>query len=371
MPPVTNEAIGRRIADARARAGLTQLGLAQAIGLDRSALAKVETGARRITALELARVAEETGESFDWFVTDPPQAVVSYRMGTDAVVTSAIDRLVERAARDVELLQSLGQLDTPTLEPFGQFQELRQAETCASEARTILGLDQTTPITDLVEPLAKIGLFTFSEPLGVDTPDAATTLLERGGVTVINSDRAVGRRRLALAHELGHFMLADEYTVDWRIGAWTDASRAEWLIDAFARAFLLPTASVRTRWAELKAHGASVRDAAIRIGSEYRVDMSTLASRLAELTLEDGDSLSVIRNTTTTRADIIEYDLVVARDLAGTTLPRRYEKAVLSLYRAERISAARAVDLLRDTLTEAGLPALPPVDANEIWKFVS
>lgn len=370
MPPVTSEAIGRRIADARTRAGLTQLDLAQAIGLDRSALAKVETGARRITALELARIAEETGESFEWFVTDPPQAIVSYRMGTDAVVTSAIDRLVERAARDVELLQSLGQLDAVVLEPFDQFQEPLQAETRASETRTILGLDQTTPIADLVEPLAKIGLFAFSEQLGVDAPDAATTLLERGGVTIINSHRSVGRRRLALAHELGHFMLADEYTVDWRIGAWTNDRRIEWLIDAFARAFLLPAAPVRTRWTELKACG-SVRDAAVRIGSEYRVDMSTLASRLTELDLEGGDSLSVIRSTTTTRADIIEYDLVVAHDLEGTTLPRRYEKAVLSLYRAERISAARAVDLLRGTITEDGLPALPSVDANEIWKFVS
>jgi Zn-dependent peptidase ImmA (M78 family) len=165
-------------------------------------------------------------------------------------------------------------------------------------------------------------------------------------------------------------MIADEYTVDWRVGAWTNDSRVEWLIDAFARALLLPAASVRTRWAELKAR-ESVRDAAVRIGSEYRVDMSTLASRLTELKLEDSDNLLVVRGAKTTRADIIENDLVVAHDLDGMTLPRRYEKAVMALYRAERISAARAVDLLRNTITEADLPTLPPVDVNEIWKFVS
>lgn len=50
MPLVDYGTIGRRIADARGRAGLTQEELARAIGLDRSALAKIETGIRRVTA---------------------------------------------------------------------------------------------------------------------------------------------------------------------------------------------------------------------------------------------------------------------------------------------------------------------------------
>lgn len=360
--------IGRRVADARTRARLTQTELARAIGLDRSALAKIETGNRRVTALELARIAEQTGESFEWFVTAPPASVVSYRSGAAMATTSSIDRLLEQVARDVALVQSLHPLGAVDFPPFTQPESVDRATQLAAEARALLRLAPAAPITDLVGPLAEFGLFAFSKDLGPDAPDAATTLLENGGVSVINSNRAVGRRRLALAHEFGHYLLADEYTVDWRVGGWTNDHRIESLIDVFARALLLPAEPLRQQWEEFTSQGTP-RNAAVRVASEYRIDMSTLAMRLSDLGLVGDDELSHIRTIRTTRADIIEHDLVVAHDLEGTTLPRRYEKVVLALYRAERISAERAVDLLHGTVDE--LPPLPPGHEHEIWKFTS
>jgi Zn-dependent peptidase ImmA (M78 family)/DNA-binding XRE family transcriptional regulator len=370
MTRVSSETIGRRVAEARVRAGLTQVELARAVGLDRSALAKAETGARRVSALELTRIAEETGEPFEWFVIEPPPAIISYRAGVGSPATSSIDRLIERVAGDVELLQELGTLGVEEFGPLDRPDNVADAAGLAAKARTMIGLEAAGPVADLVEPLSAIGLFAFAQDLGADAPDAATSLLRQGGVSVINSHRAVGRRRLALAHELGHYLLADEYTVDWRVGTWANSQRTEWLIDVFARSLLLPAGSLRPRWIELTAR-ESVRDAAVRIASEFRVDMSTLAARLADLDLTNGEELAVIRATATTRADIIEHDLVVAHDLAGTALPRRYEKAVLAQYRSERISADRAVELLHGTVEEAALPPLPPVHENEIWKFVS
>ncbi|WP_205650135.1 helix-turn-helix domain-containing protein [Actinoplanes solisilvae] len=370
MGHVDSEAIGRRIAEARARSGLTQADLGGATGLDRSAIAKIENGLRRLGALELARIAEATGESFEWFVTEPPPAIVSYRAGIDSPTTSAIDKLLETIAFDVELLQSLGELSVDEIHPVDQPTDRQAAERLAARARALIGLDAGEPVSDLVNPLADFGLFVFARDLGPDAPDAGTTLLRHGGVTVINSHRAVGRRRLALAHEFGHYLLADDYTVDWRIGAWTDSQRVERLIDAFARALLLPADSVRARWSDLRSR-SSVRDAAVLVASEFRVDMTTLAARLSDLDLASGEDLARVRSTTTTRADIIEHNLVVAIDLEGTTVPRRYARAVLALYRAERISADRAVSLLHSTIDETELPTLPPVNENEIWKFVS
>jgi Zn-dependent peptidase ImmA (M78 family)/DNA-binding XRE family transcriptional regulator len=370
MTPATSEIIGRRVADARTRAGLTQADFARAVGLDRSALAKIENGIRRVTALELARIVEQTGEPFEWFVTDPPPAINSYRAGTGASTPSSIDKALEQGGRNIELLQSLGHLDVVAFDPLGHPENVAEAVRLAEQAKDLLGLDPVEPVTDIISPMAKFGLFAFSEDLGPDAPDAATTLLEHGGASMINSHRAVGRRRLALVHEFGHYLLADEYTVDWRIGYSTSSQRTEWLIDAFARAFLLPTGSLKKRWSELTVR-QSVREAAVRIASEYRVDMATLATRLSDLDLAGPEDLSVVRATRTTRSDIIEHDLAVPHDLEKTTLPRRYEKAVLSLYRAERISADRAIDLLRGTLDEAGLPQLSPVSENEIWKFTS
>ena len=370
MPVEDVQTIGRRIAEARTRARLTQADLAGATGLERSALAKIETGARRVTALELSYIAEQTGEPFEWFVKDAPAAINSYRNGVGAPVSASIDRLLERVARDVELLQSLGQLDTQAQEPLALPTELTEAEAMAEGVRRRLNLGPTAPCGDLGALAAKLGLFAFSRDLGPDAPDAAATLLADGGVSVINSDRAVGRRRLALAHELGHYLVADGYTVDWRVGATTDADKTERLLDAFARALMVPRRGVCERWPELVEHG-SVRDAAIVIVSEYRVDMSTLAARLAELDIAAPDELAVVRSTTTTGGDIIEHDLVVAHDLKETTLPRAYEKAVVSLYRAERISPSKAVDLLHGTVQEAELPPIPQASDHEIWKYTS
>src|SRR5690348_10785177 len=94
-----------RIAEARSSAGLTQAELAAATSLERSALAKIENGTRRVTALELARIADAVGERIEWFVTEAAPAIVSHRNNADPGAASpAIDRLVERATRNVEFL---------------------------------------------------------------------------------------------------------------------------------------------------------------------------------------------------------------------------------------------------------------------------
>lgn len=62
------QAVGARVALARRTLGLTQADLATRVELGRSVLAKVESGARHLSALELARLARETGLPIDWFV---------------------------------------------------------------------------------------------------------------------------------------------------------------------------------------------------------------------------------------------------------------------------------------------------------------
>ena len=74
------------------------------------------------------------------------------------------------------------------------------------------------------------------------------------------------------------------------------------------------------------------RGAAILLASEYRVDMATLATRLKELGLVEGNVVSLVRNCRTTQADIIELNLYVPlEELEGTTVPRPFARAVLRL----------------------------------------
>lgn len=53
--------LGERLAAAREKAGLTQLGAAKAIGLPQSAIAKIERGRRQLRFLEGLRLAELFG----------------------------------------------------------------------------------------------------------------------------------------------------------------------------------------------------------------------------------------------------------------------------------------------------------------------
>ncbi|HEX6358617.1 XRE family transcriptional regulator [Actinophytocola sp.] len=363
--------IGQRIADARGRAGYTQAQLASAISLDRSALAKIEAGQRRVSALELARLADALDVRVEWFLQDAPPAIISRRSAQEPGTPSPrIDSLVERITRSVEFVaEHDDRFAIPTVETQPVPTTNVEADALAETARALLGMDRDEPCVHLDQKVAGIGLYAFSFGLGFESADAATIALDRGGVAVINGEQRVGRRRLALAHELCHYLVADDYTVDWRVAEHQASERREGLFDRFARALLLPESGVRDTW-ESYASDGDRRGAAVRIASEYRVDMATLAYRLHEIgVLGQADSVKV-RSIRTTRADIVEMNLVVGEELNPPTLPREYVLAVLRLYRTETVSLERALDLLLDAWDRDAMPTLPKRGENEIWQFV-
>jgi transcriptional regulator with XRE-family HTH domain/Zn-dependent peptidase ImmA (M78 family) len=366
------EALGQRIAETRNRAGLTQAELADAISVSRTALTKIEAGDRRVTALELARLAQTLDVRIEWFLEDPPAAIISHRNAQDPGAPSPrIDRVIERVAWNVEFVMGQNARFSPATTPAQPMPcAVGEAEALAESARSLLGLERHGPATNLADMVSVLGLMPFVLDLGSETADAATIMLRAGGATIINGVLRSGRRRLALAHELGHYLVADDYTVDWRVAEYQSSQQRESLLDRFARALLLPAADVPSRWSEYASADGGMRTAAVRIASEYRVDMATLAMRLVELHVLGRSEANKIRTVRTTRADIVELNLVVAQEMEPPALPRAYEVAVLQLYRSETISAARAVDLLLDTWDEDSLPPLPRRSEDEIWQYV-
>ncbi len=363
--------VGQRVADARAESGLTQAQLAAAVGLDRSALAKIETDARRVSAIELVAIARELHRRVEWFVEPGPPAIVSYRASKSEVATQAIDAELDRIVRDVDFVVG----EVPELVEGQPEQQpvpatMSAADDLSLTARSLLGLEPDQAAYDLSRLVTAVGLLPFALALGSGA-DAGTVLLETGGVSIVNGDLRVGRRRLALAHEFGHYLIADPYTTDWRIAS-TEADALETRLDRFARALLLPEADVRERWAHWTAiPGETMRDAAVRAGSHYQVDMATLARRLADLGLADAGQANEIRRIQTKKADIVEKNLTVPIELEPVSLPRTYEQAVLRLYRNEVVTSDRALGLLLGTFDEDGLPDQPPVPEAEIWSVIS
>ena len=359
--------LGERIAAARHEAGLTQGACAARAAIERTALAKIETGARRVGAVELARLADALDVRIEWFFEDAPASVVSRRNAAEAGAPSpVIDRSVERLAREIEFLQRIGpDLDLPASPELAVPETMQEAETAAVEARRMLGYGEGQPATGLAERAAGLGLLVFSLALDDDAADGASILLSRGGVALVNGSRALGRRRLTLAHELGHFLFADEFSTDWLV-ADDPAGKREARLDRFARAVLLPESALRTAWQRDR----DTRTRAVLVASEYRVDMATLSRRLRELGVASPEEATVVRSTRTRRADIVEHTLLVPQDLEPPEFPDAYIRAVLNAYRSEEISAARAIGMLPETWAEDDLPDLPKLPENAAWTFV-
>jgi Zn-dependent peptidase ImmA (M78 family) len=85
---------------------------------------------------------------------------------------------------------------------------------------------------ELERTVERLGLLAFSFDLGPSVIDGGYVRLGDIGVALVNGTTDAGRRRFDLAHELGHHLLADEYTADFGLGT-TPADR-EALINAFA-----------------------------------------------------------------------------------------------------------------------------------------
>ena len=368
--------LGQRVAEARLRAGLTQQALANVVSLDRSALAKVELGERRVSALELTRIAQAVGSRIEWFVEESAPAIVSHRnMAEPGAPSPHIDAEIERRARAVEFVAGLAEKFEPSVPSTRDCpMSGASADALAQVARASLGVASDGPLIGLGELVTNIGVFPFVVDLGPETADAASVVLDAGAVAVINGTLRVGRRRLALAHELGHILVADPYTVDWRVGVELSGERRESLIDRFARALLLPEQSLRTDWEQWGgASPETFRTATVRAASKYQVDMATLARRLLDFGRIDQNEAAQIRSMRTTKADIVELNLVVGDELSVErhSLPSSYAAAVLRLYRSAKISEARALDLLFEAWDASDLPQLARLPEDAIWQFVS
>lgn len=159
--------IGARVAEARSERGATQAQLAATIGMDRTALAKIESGSRGVSALELVAIARALGRRVEWFVDETPPALASYRGAHPGVAVQAIDTELDSLVREVEFVTShCPELVTGQPEPLPHPATPEDAEDLAATARRLLGLKPGQPVHELSRLAAAIGLLVFSVDLG-------------------------------------------------------------------------------------------------------------------------------------------------------------------------------------------------------------
>ena len=355
--------LGERLAEARELAGMTQVEVAQAVGLDRTAIVLLEKGERNLRVPELVEIAQVLGRPLSFFVEPPVPAVVSRRSAPHTAhdSTRLLDAEIEQFAVDV---RSIAELDLMVTEgrPQGAHlpRTLEQAERAAARFRRQLGND-TDPLQDLGRACEGLGLHSYAARLGGRGPDGACVEVETSagtqGVAVINGEADPGRRRMTLTHELGHWLFGDAYDVDATLDC-------EKMIDAFAIHFLAPRAGVARVWSE---HSSWVlRDRALAVGVAYRLSWSAAISQLRNVALISYEEREQLSQAEPRAGDFLRLGLDWATELDPPYLSPGFIAACLNGYTRSQLTQARTLELLRGLLGPDDLPEVDPVSIDSL-----
>ncbi|MEU1211241.1 XRE family transcriptional regulator [Streptomyces sp. NPDC005791] len=349
--------VGERIAEARHASGLSQGELASQVGLDRTALVRTEAGGRRITALELFRLAEALGVPLAHLVSRPPASLVSRRSALEESANEAsraryrLDARLEEHARHAQWLTDHGYLLPPMPDP-----RLRRTAgavdpvALAAAARTAVG-HASGPLGPLADVLERLGLYLTAVD---EIAEGASLLLKGFGVAVISGQVPPGRRRWTAAHELGHHLMQDEYHSDAGVAAARD--EREQLIDRFVEEFLMPEADMRRLWPD-DGRDRTPRAIMIGVAASYRVSWSAVVNRARRLGLLTPEEARRQKADTPVRGDFLAtYGSQPTPDLEVGTTGTQWRQAVLTAWSEGAVTAPRTVDLLYGALTEKELP---------------
>ena len=110
--PNEHRVVGARLRDARLSMGLTQADVAEALGLSRPTLAAVEKGARKITGLELRRLARLYQRDVAWLLGEDSDVAAGSALRRATAKLSDADK--EQVLRFAEFLAAQRRTDSGT-----------------------------------------------------------------------------------------------------------------------------------------------------------------------------------------------------------------------------------------------------------------
>ncbi|MEV0157010.1 XRE family transcriptional regulator [Micromonospora sp. NPDC050686] len=347
--------VGDQVRQARLGAGLSQAELGARVDLDRTMIAKIEAGARRVDALELIRLATALDVPLDFLLERRP-AVISHRAellteDNDTDVARRTQRLeitLSSWLRDVRQLIEIGTLrPTSPLRYGGPIRSESEARAAASWLRQTHGAD-VEPIDTLMDFCERSGQYVLVS----DIPgDGASLVDDDLAVAVVSLAGDPGRRRATAAHELGHLVLGDEYSSDLAV----HLSRAdrESMINAFAAELLLPVDAFGA-----SEGGTARREDVIRLAARYRTSWSLALRQAQQAGWVDSTVQRQWGRSTPTRAEFMDaVGWLPQPDLDAVRVPPGYSHAVMEAWRGDKVTDTRAVELLRGQI---GVDDLPP-----------
>jgi Zn-dependent peptidase ImmA (M78 family)/DNA-binding XRE family transcriptional regulator len=288
-------ALGRRLRVARSRAGLTQGVAAERLKMARTTLVAIEQGQRRIRPREIVAMADVYGTSvnelgrvsavqvdlvprFRALAAAPhgPALAAAQLLNDLAAAECELERLLDRPLRPRHLLERrvfAGDIRA-------------QAEEASLEVRHRLGLG-LAPIGDIVSLLElELGIRVFVRPLGHSALSGLCACDDAiGACMLLNANHPRERRAMTASHELGHLVSSGAQPGVLHLDG-APQSREERFAAAFATAFLLPAAAVRSRFAEVVQHAGRFSPRhLILLAHANNVSHEAMCRRIEELSL--------------------------------------------------------------------------------------
>lgn len=348
--------LGRRVAQARDVADVTQDGLGRAVGLDRTAIKHLEDGERKLNITELTAIAQALDRPLSFFVDPPVPAVVRRRAdtGLQHSTSRALDIELDQFASDLRTLLEVDVITPVARTGGGTPDDEIRVEQMAKAIRSSLGMDlgvEYQAVQDLGQACERLGLYPYCASLGEAGPDGACVEVTGEyldvGAAVINGDAHAGQRRMTLAHQLGHWLCEDPY------GS-SASPETENMIEAFAIHFLAPRAGLHMVWSE---HDDwSDRDRALAVGATYRLSWSATLGQLKNVGIIDFDSCQKLGESEPRLGDYLRLGFSWTDELRSPYLSPGFVSACVNGYATQKLTQSRSLELLRGTLTAQDLP---------------
>jgi transcriptional regulator with XRE-family HTH domain len=352
--------IGERVQLTRAGLGMSQAELADAMGLDRTMVAKIEAGTRRVDALELSRLSAALKVPMAHFLESQP-LVLSRRTIplTDDTETGAgresnvLDLALETWMRELRQLIELGTLEArPALTFSSSVDDGQAARAAAGWLRNELRLG-VEPIDSMLWLCEQAGQFVLVTEL---EGDGASALDGELGAAVVSLKGDPGRRRATAAHELGHLVLGDEYSSD--LGVHVSRASREAVIDAFAAELLLPSSVFLRNGAPEEPIS---RERLLGIAARYRTSWSLTLKQAAAAGA--GSIPKAWTRSNPTKAEFLEaLGWAPQPDLESVRVSPAVASSVMGAWRRGLITRRRAVELMHGQIQDSDLPVDAEVD---------
>jgi len=356
MPP-SAVTVGQALKHARAAMGFTLKQVSKSMGIAISTISEIESGKRRISAVELYRFAKLYQRPMSFFLeeseTSASFAILMRAAGSASVSKETIINFHElcRSYRDLRKLVRAPEMPNPPDYSASRLTTLGQAEELAEAERSSLGLNgqPIKDICDLLEGKRGVKIFHLLEDAGRFS-GAFTYDEQLGACFLINSHHPERRRTFTVAHEYAHCVAhRNQLAHIDTCPAFEIKNPRERFANAFAAAFLMPRHTVNEVLGQLvfPQKSALTAEVLVHLAMYFGVSFEAMGWRLVSLrrlSLSRWEELLSQQVPSSPTARLLGY---CKEEEPPDTVPRQYKYLAYKAYETKLISFERLAELLR------------------------